>query len=379
MKKIIFMLAGLGIVAAVGYAMWMHTHATPEIAPSPATPSPSVSNDTLHYPAGAPQLAYLKIQPVHAEPVPLFAPVTARLAYDENHTYRAYSPVSGRVVAIMVSPGDRVALGQPLARIESPDFGTAVAENQKARVDLQAKQAAQQRAKQLFDAGVLARKDLEGANSDLAMSQAEAQRTSAHLRGLGESSGEGYVLRSRVAGIVAERQISQGLEVMPGAATPLFVVTDPSRLWLTIDVTEQNIGRIHRGQKLAVRVDAYPNQTFTAEVKQVGVALDAGTRRLPVTAEVTNANGQLHPEMYAQVAPMDETKTLQVRLPNTALFTKGLYSFIWVETQPGTLQRRRVTPLLQLPDTTYVSDGVADGERVVTTGALLLESDASGS
>ena len=372
------LLFAAALTVAAGLVLHEGRHAA-EAAPATATPA-SVSPDTLHYPPGAAQLAYLRIDTARLAPAPLFAPVTARLVYDEDHTYRALSPVSGRVTAIDAAPGDSVKQGQALAHIDSPDYDSAVADDDKAQTDLRAKKSAYDRAKLLLDAGVLARKDYEAAESDYGIAQAEARRAAGRLHELGSSgAGRSFVLRSRIAGIVSERSISIGQEVNAddSGGKPLFVVTDPTRLWLSVDVNERDIPRIHRGQRLDAHLDAAPDQSFSATISAIGVALDSATRRLPVIATVDNTDGHLHPEMYAQAYPVDEQRAPMIVLPNSALFTKGLNNYAWIETAPGTLQRRRVTPALQLQDRSYISDGIAAGERVVTTGALLLEADIS--
>lgn len=377
MKK--FLLPILLLLAAVAVIYFIEARQAAPATVRDIDPA-SVSPDTVRYPPGAPQLAYLKIQTVHSSPAPLFAPVTARLVYDEDRTYRALAPVSGRVLEILVNPGDRVRRGQALARLASPDYATAVADRDKAQADLRAKRATASRAELLLQAGVIARKDFEAAEADLGMATAEARRAEQHLQALGmagDVADADFLLRSRIDGVVAERQISAGQEVRSDAASPLFVVTDPTHLWLSIDVSEQALGQIHRGQALDVRVDADPERHFRATVASVGVSLDPATRRLPVMATLDNADGELHPEMFAQVCAIDEQRAPMVLLPNSAIFTKGLYSYVWIETAEGTLQRRRIHLALQLPDRSYVSAGVGDGERVVTSGALLLDADTT--
>jgi len=378
MRKILIPVAVVAVIAAIA----LHAHhtdmpaiATPDVAPA------SVSADTIHYPQGAPQLAYLKIQAIHATPAPLFAPMTARLVYDEDRTYRAVTPVNGRVLEILANPGDHVRRGQALARLQSTDYESAISDNAKARSDLDAKRAAFDRANILMQAGVIARKDYEGAQDDLGVAEAEARRTQQQIHALGASSGSGdpvFVLRSRIDGIVAERQISAGQQVSNDAsAPPLFVVTDPAHLWISIDVAEQNIAQLQRGQALDVQLDSYPGQHFHATLRSISISLDPATRRLPVTASIDNSNGLLHPEMFAHVYAIDDKKQAMVALPNSAIFTKGLYSYVWVETSEGTLQRRQIALTLQLPDVSYAVSGVADGERVVTSGALLLDADTT--
>ncbi len=77
--------------------------------------------------------------------------------------------------------------------------------------------------------------------------------------------------------------------------------------------------------------------------------------------------------MYARISPVVDDKSKVPRVPNTALFTQGLYSFLFVEQSPGVFQRRRVTLGLQDADFSYIKEGLKAGERVVTSGAILFE------
>jgi cobalt-zinc-cadmium efflux system membrane fusion protein len=79
--------------------------------------------------------------------------------------------------------------------------------------------------------------------------------------------------------------------------------------------------------------------------------------------------------MFARVSLLANAATLALRVPNTALVSDGLYSYVFVEQSPGVLQRRRVTLAAEQPDYSYVVNGVQAGERVVTSGALLLNSE----
>ncbi len=79
--------------------------------------------------------------------------------------------------------------------------------------------------------------------------------------------------------------------------------------------------------------------------------------------------------MFARATPVADAKSRLPRIPNTALVTQGLYTYLFVEKTPGVLQRRRVTLAMQGSDYSYVKEGLQAGERVVTSGALLLNSE----
>jgi cobalt-zinc-cadmium efflux system membrane fusion protein len=369
---------------ALAVAAWLATHYSGRGGePKSQTAGPAQLNAReLRFPADSPQLSFIKVEAVSELPEPLLDPLSARITYDENHTVRVSSPIAGRVIRIFVQPGERVAAGQDLVLLDSPDFAGAVADVAKSRADLQFKEKAYARSKELFQAEVVARKDFDSAESDLRQAEAEQNRASMRLRnldpGLRENPGRGYVLRSPLAGIVAERSVNPGSEVRPDAPNPLFVITDPTHLWVMIDLPEQYLGKIVVGQKVTIDVDAYPGGDFWGQVASIGEVLDPATRRVQVRCVVDNPRRQLKPEMYARVTPINDERVKLPRIPNSALLTVGLYSFIFVEKEPGVFERRQVTLGLQGRSESYVKQGLAGGERVVTTGALLLNSELAG-
>jgi cobalt-zinc-cadmium efflux system membrane fusion protein len=346
-------------------------------APAPEAPRPP----ELRFPEGAPQLSVNNVEPVTAYPEPLLDPLNALVAYDENYTVRVSTPIAGRVVAIHAQPGDLVKAGAPLLDIDAPDYAQALADLSKATADLNQKRAAYRRVNELVEGEVAARKELENADADLKQSQAEERRAGARLRNLTQDrAGPGgtFTLRARLAGIVAERRVNPGSEVRPDMPDPLFVVTDPTHLWVIIDLPERLLGAVHRGQKVSVQVDAYPKAVFPGTVANIGEVVDPATRRIQVRCIVPNPDRLLRPEMYARVVPLAEGETKLARVPNSALITEGLYTFVFVETAPGVFRRRQVTPGLQGRSESYIKDGLNDGERVVTSGALLLNSELAG-
>lgn len=380
-RKVVLLVAVLAIIAVSGYWGWQKLH-----APQPETtmekPATHTATDTLHFPADAPQLAFLRITPVEAFPEPLTDALNARIAYDDNYTARVFSSIAGRVVKIAAEAGQQVKAGDPLLWIDSPDYAVGASDSLKADADLLRKKEAYERAKLLFDAQGLARKDLESAEADWHQADAEAQRAKARMINLSSNVAatvEGkFILRAPIDGIVSERQVNAGSEVRPDAPNPLFVITDPEHVWVVVDLPEQQIGKVRVGQPISVEVDAYPNEFFPGKVTIISETLDPIMRRFQVRCDVDNSQHKLKPEMFARISPIVDNKSSLPRVPNSALFTEGLYSFLFVEPSPGVLQRRRVTLGMQDADFTYIKDGLHAGERVVTSGALLLNSELSG-
>ncbi|MBY0576399.1 MAG: efflux RND transporter periplasmic adaptor subunit [Gallionellaceae bacterium] len=379
-KNFILFLTALLLTAGGGYWGWQRLH-VPQAAATKEKPAAHTASDMLHFPADAPQLAFLKIKPADAFPEPLIDGLNARIAYDDNYTARIFTPIAGRVVKITAEAGQQVKAGDPLLWIDSPDYAAGASDSLKADADLLRKKEAYERSKKLFDAKGLAFKDIESAEADWRQADAEAQRAKARMKNLGGNAvatAEGkFILRAPIDGIVSERQVNAGSEVRPDAATPLFVITNPKHVWVVVELPEQWIGSVRVGQPISVEADAYPNEVFSGKVAVISETLDPVMRRFQVRCNVDNSQRKLKPEMFARISPIVDAKSKLPRVPNSALFTQGLYSFLFVERSPGVLQRRRVTLGMQDATFTYIKDGLRAGERVVTSGALLLNSELS--
>lgn len=370
----------LGIAGAFGLISLRQRPQPEAVQPTADANTAHKSADTIHFPANAPQLAFLKIKTVDTFPEPLVESLNARVAYDDNRTARVYSPINGRVTRIVAETGKAVHAGDPLLILDSPDFALAVSDSAKSDADFQRKKEAYERAKQLYEAKGLAKKDLEQSEAEMHQADAEIQRAKSRLKNLhGDASGADgqFVLRAPVAGTVSERQVNAGSEVRSDAQNPLFVITDPQHLWVLVDLPERQMSKIHVGQPVAIEVDAYPEEVFSGKVAVISETLDPVTRRVQVRCEVNNVSAKLKPEMFARVMPLADEKNGLPRVPNAAIFTIGLYSYIFVETEPGVFQRRRVQPGLQGAELTYIKQGLKSGERVVVSGALLLNSELS--
>ncbi|MFZ6813370.1 efflux RND transporter periplasmic adaptor subunit [Undibacterium sp. Rencai35W] len=333
----------------------------------------------ISYPNNAPQLSSIKVATVSEVNLPIADAMNGKLAYDENVTARISSPVLGRVLSSKVEVGDVVTQNKSLAELDSPDLAAADADWAKAKADEFRKKLAFDRAKALFEHEVVARKDLESAEADYMQAKAETRRSSLRMRNLNAIGNENgrFALKAPIAGMIADKQINPGMEVRPDAPNPLFVITDLSRLWVLIDVPERYLATIQPGQKISLELDAYPDQFFEAKIDRVGLALDPNTRRIQVRAVLINKDKKLRPEMFARVSFLTDSDKKAIKIPNTSLISEGLYSFVFIEKKSGEFQKQRVNIVRKGKDDSFVDTGVNSGQRIVTEGALLLNSEVA--
>lgn len=340
----------------------------------PKVPQPG----TVIYSAGSPQLSMIKTESIPLTAVPVSDQLSARIAYDDDLTARIGVGFSGRVLEIKVAPGDVVKKGQTLAVIDSPDFGAALADLSKARTDEKRKQLAMKRARDLVPGEAISNRDWEVVQADFAQAQAETARAEQRIKNLNPHDlvikGQRIILASPMDGIVTERNATPAMELTPGMTAPLFVITNPEKLWLMIDLPESLLGRVKLGSSVNVLSDAFPDTRFEATIIQLGQVINPNTRRANVLARLDNTSGKLLPEMFVRASIL-QTSGMGVRVPNQAIIIRGLYAYVFVETKPAEFTIRQVTLIRQGTDFSYVGEGLKGEERIVIKGALLLDAE----
>ncbi len=320
-----------------------------------------------------------------------------------------FSPYSGRVTQVLARPGDRVRRGDPLLSLAAgesvqgaSDLAQAVAAVATARAQLTLAEASEQRQHELFLARSGAQKDWLQSRSDLAAAQGALQAAEAglaaargRLRILGlsdpqlaaqESAAAGAgapesVLPAPITGTVLQRQVGPGQVVASlasGGSNPLFTLADLSTLWLLANVRESDAGLVATGQEVELRVPAWPGRVFRARVSWVAPALDPVTHRLPVRAELRNADGALRPGMLAGVRIHAGAAASAPALPAGAIVYDGESTRVWVVRADGSVASRTVRLGRANEGLVEVLDGLHAGETVVGGGALFIDRAAQG-
>jgi cobalt-zinc-cadmium efflux system membrane fusion protein len=152
-----------------------------------------------------------------------------------------------------------------------------------------------------------------------------------------------------------------------------MTIADLSTVWVTANVQEKDIRRVHTAEDASATFAAYPGERWTGQVLFVGDLLDPDTRTIKVRVAFPNEDRRLRPGMFASVT-FTETAAPEVVVPSAAIVLLGDASYVFVETAPWTLERRRVQPGAQVrPDATVILDGLRQGERIVTDNAVLLQ------
>ncbi|MBX3025061.1 efflux RND transporter periplasmic adaptor subunit [bacterium] len=351
--------------------------------PEGAVPAPRVEGDAVVLDVTSPQMGALQIDVAQPRQATVRS-FTGRLAWDEERTVRVYSPMAGRVQEILRQPGDAVALGDALAVVQSPDFAQVQAEERKAAANLVLATRTVERQRDLYAHGAGARQELEAAEDDYQSALSEVARSRSALAAyggrVGRVDGE-LILTSPLAGVVVERNVTPGQQIRPdqmlasdpAQVQPLFTVSDPSHLWVLLDVAEADLAALQPGQALVVTSRAYPGREFPGRLDLIGASLDAATRTVKARGSVDNPDGLLKAEMYVNVTTSEPAPAVGAEIPVTAQFVDGDQHYVFVERAPGRFVRTPVRLGPVANDRMPVLEGLAPGERIVTRGGLLLQ------
>lgn len=388
----------------LGAALYGFLHLGGEAPKRDSDISSQSRNQTTYKPTPT-EWAGLTVEPVTEQTFRAEHVTEGKIAVDEDRSTPVFSPYTGRVVKLLVKPGETVKQGQPLFVIEAADtvsaqndFITAINGLNKAKSALDLAQLQDTRAKDLFQGKAVPQKDYEQAQatfvqaqSDMRSAQTALEAARNKLKILGFSDQAIKVFQEKgtldpnttvfapIAGTVVQRKIGPGQYINSGASDPAYVIGDLSEVWLIAFVRETDAGVVSVGQDVSFSVLSLPSHLFKAHIDYVAAAIDPNTRRLLVRATVDNKQGLLKPEMFANVTIYSGGDHKAVGVPKEALIYEGERVHIWVAHDDKSIELRQIKTGLTNGNLVEVDGNLKPGEQIVTRGSLFIDRAASGS
>jgi len=300
-----------------------------------------------------------------------------------DQTVSVVPRTAGRLMDIAVKLGDRVNRGQRIAKIEDEEileqvrqaeaaFEVAKATIRQREADLELAKTNVERSRNLFQRQLLPQQTLDDAeakyqSAQAALDLARAQNTQSQAR-LDELriTQQNTIITSPVNGFVARRAVDPGAFVSPNS--PLVDVVDITRVRMVANIVEKDLKQIGVGDTARVQVDAFPGEDFMGRIARVSPVLDPSTRTAPIEVEIANPQYRLKPGMYARVGIVTESHPNALVVPTNAVVdvngTRGVYLSV-----NSVAAFHPVKIGIEGNERTEILDGVAIGDRVVTTGA----------
>ena len=303
-------------------------------------------------------------------------------------TVEAVPKVAGRLEGVAVRLGDRVNRGQQLAKVEDHElreqirqaeasYQVSAATIRQREADLNLAKSNLDRSKNLFDRQLIPRQTYDDADAryqaaaaQLDLAKAQHAQAEARLDEL-KINLSNTVISSPVNGFVAKRMLDPGAWVTPNSA--FLSIVDIGVVRIVANVVEKDLRRITAGQQAAVEVDAFPGEKFTGRVARVAPVLDPATRTAQIEVEIQNSQFRLKPGMYARVDFTVERRANALVIPANALVDVQGKRGVFRPAEGDIAKFQPIEVGLMDEKQVEIASGLAEGDRIVTTGAAALK------
>jgi RND family efflux transporter MFP subunit len=307
-----------------------------------------------------------------------------------------YPRVTGRIVEMLVYPGDAVRAGQVLARLDSVEISSRLREAEAAlaaaragRVQVEKELAMTEaeagyargvaaRTERLFKTGAVSKQENESDSTLAATAEAKLEAARAKLQvaeamlAQGEAASRtATIVRnysdivSSTSGYVVKRLVAPGVLVQPG--TVILKVAQIDKVRLQANVGEKDLGSIRVGSPVQVTTAAAGQPPLTATVTAVFPFVEQGPRTAVIEALVDNAARRLLPGQYVTMQFSMGQREQALIVPAPAVVRMGGKATVWV-VKDARAERRSVVTGLQSADRVEIVEGLSGGERLITRG-----------
>lgn len=258
-----------------------------------------------------------------------------------------------------VTEGQKVHEGQHIVRI---DLSALQAALDRARANLKLTQDQLRRRRDLFERKVLSREELEQAEREQAVNEANVREA--------EVNYNHGIATTPVSGVVNKVYVDPGEYVGEGAAVADIV--DVSTMRVNFNVPEADVRFLSVGQKAQIRVDTYPDRTWTGTIDFVAWKADEATRTFHVRVVVDNKDGKIRPGMIARASFVRRNLPDALTAPLFSVQDKGGERILFVE-KDGVAHARTVELGVIEGDRVQVTKGLQAGDRLIVVGHTEVE------
>jgi membrane fusion protein, heavy metal efflux system len=348
---------------------------------NPETSSVTVSNVTLT----AAQRQNVQLYTVAPSKFHKTIDTTGAVDFDNDQATSVLAPFGGPVSRLLVSPGDQVKAGDPLAEVDSPDFATAISAYRKALATAQTARRVADMDKDLIQHNGVAQREEEQAQTDAANAEADRDAALQTLVSLNVDpqaikdlqqgrpvSRPGGMIRSPIAGTVVEKLITPG-ELLTAGTTPCFTVADLSRVWVMAQLFGADLASVSAGDPAEVETGIATNN-FSGTVDNISALVNPDTRSVMVRVVVENPGDFLKKQMYVRVRIQVRQESTGLLVPVSAILRDDEnLPFVYAARPDGSFARQHVTLGYRAGDQYDIAAGLQARDQIVVDGAIFVQ------
>ena len=333
----------------------------------------------------AAQRQHIRLYTVAQSPFSKTVESSGAVDFDNDQATSVLAPFSGPVSRLLVSAGDKVKKGQPLAIVDSSDFATAVSTYSKALATARTSRKLADTDKDLLQHNGVSQREAQQAETDAV--NAEADRDAA-LRGLVSlgvdrqtiatlQQGRAVsriesIIRAPIAGTVAERLITPG-QLLQAGTTACFTIADLSRVWVMAQISDSDIASVRLGDRAEVLSGAVPNG-LSGTVANISAVVNPDTRSVVARVVVENPGELLKKQMYVRVLIHSRQSSAGLLVPVSAILRDDEnLPFVYLARPDGGFARQHVALGYRAGDQYEIASGLQAGARIVVDGGIFIQ------
>jgi len=369
-------LAALGLAAAIST-----TACSPKTDGNPQPAAVTASNVKLT-PAQRESIHVYTVAPAKYRKT---VEATGTVDFDNDQATSVLAPFSGPVSRLLVSLGEHVKQGQPLAVVDSPDFATAISAYRKAISTAQTARRLADLDKDLVEHNGVAKREAAQAETDAANAEADREaalqslvslhvpsQTIKDIREGRPTSRLDGVIRAPITATVVEKLITPG-QLLQAGSTPCFTVADLSRVWVMAQVFGSDLSQISVGDQADVVTGIGSNQ-FPGIVDNISALVDPDTRSVVARVVVKNPGDFLKKQMYVHVLIHAHQESNGLLVPVSAILRDDEnLPFVYLSQSDGSFTRQHVTLGSRTGDQYDLADGLKSGDQIVIEGGIFVQ------
>jgi cobalt-zinc-cadmium efflux system membrane fusion protein len=298
--------------------------------------------------------------------------LTGSIESNPDKVINFVSLVDGIISNTYFSLGDNVTKGHVLAEMQSTELSSLQAELRSlnsqielAKVDLNAKE-------QMFRDGISSNRDLIEAQNNLRVLESEKQKVENNLSLFSASSTKSvFQIKAPASGIITAKNINSGTTVNSDGE-PLFSISDLNNVWAMANIYSTDIAHISKGMEVEIKTLTYPGQIFRGKINEISQVLDENAKVLKARIVLDNKDFKLKPGMLADITALKKTNRQKVAAPTSSLVFFNGRNYVLVYKDDCNIEAREVTLLAKGNGVTYIENGLAENEKIITKNQLLI-------
>lgn len=317
-------------------------------------------------------LSTTKTETAQLEPLKNQLNFYGKITTDNNKFVEIFPVVGGNVIKVNVELGDYVQKGQLLATIRSTEVASFEKELDDAKNDLMIAKNNYKVAKELYDGKLNTERDVMEAKGQFEKAESQLNRIKQTYSIYNIKAGAIYEVRSPLSGFIIQKTINEGMLLRNDKTDNIFDVAEITNVWAIANINESDISQVRLGNDAEITTLSYPDKKFYGKVDKIYNIIDPETKAMRARVKLENKDFLLKPEMRAGIKVSYTETEKMIAIPSVAIVFDKSKNYVMVFKDKNNIEIRQVEIFRQVGETSYISSGLKEGEKVLTTNQLLI-------